>query len=223
MKKTAFLIALICASWPAMAKKDLVLDKNDVERLFQEKLVSYQDLIAAQDIDGLQAAIKNFTHDETIILFEFSLSMPDMEPLPAQKAYFNRDPFINLLKNAQSLEQGSFELTYNLEEFQPQYGGGSAIIHDTGTAKGRLNESFSGDTYDFNVSQKCRNTISADAETMFKVDSIYCRMNIEYELVQKSIEPVENLQEASLEKPEIGDIISELEEKKRKASEIEEE
>ena len=220
MNKINLFIVVFCVLCSASsAASELILHKKDVERLFQEKLVSYQELISKHDISALQSAVKDFMHEETIILFEFSLKMPGMEALPAQKAYFNRDPFINLLKNANSLEPGSFELTYKLNDFQPQYGGGAAIIQDSGTAKGRLNETFSGDAYDFNVSQKCRNTISADAKTMFKVDSIYCRMEIEYQPVRDNVSPSDGVQEAALEKPVIGDIISELEEKKRKTSE----
>ncbi len=221
MSKAIFPALLACVLWSGTSLAEKVLDQQAVEALFQEKLISYQDLIAENKIEELQAAVKDFTHDETLILFEFSLQMPDQAPLPAQKAYFNREPFIALLKNAKSLEPDSFKIKYELEKFQPQFGGGSAIIHDSGTAQGRLNENFSGDSYDFKVTQKCRNTITADAKTMFKVDSIYCRMDIEYEPVYKIIKSVDHIQEVALEKPEIGDIISELEEKKRKESETE--
>ena len=191
-----------------------ILYKKDVESLFQEKLISYQDMIAEGEIKNLQEAVKDFTHEETIILFEFTLKPQDLPEMPVQRAYFNRDPFINLLRNAGSLKEDSFELTYQLDKFQPQYGGGSAIIYDSGTAKGQITEAFSGNDYLFSMTQECRNTISADAETMFKVDSIYCRMDVEYEPVQEAIISVDGADKV-LEKPPIDDIISDIEEKKQ--------
>ena len=212
---TVLLMVMVFLSVPVKAEK--ILDQNAVEKVFREKLISYQELISNNKIKELQEAVKEFTHEDTIILFEFALSLPGGKALPAQKAYFNRDPFIDLLKNASSLEPGSFKISYSLEEFSPQYGGKTAIIRDSGTAKGRLNESFSDNSYEFEVAQKCRNTISADAVTIFKVDSIYCRMDITYNPLNKSL--LEGAgQEIALEKPAINDIISEIEEKKRKKS-----
>ena len=212
-------LALITSVVPlsTQAAKPEILDKAAVEQLFQNKLISYQGMISENKIEELQQAVREFTHDETIVLFEFTLNLPDQAPLPAQRAYFNRDPFIQLLKNAESLDKDSFEISYQLDDFKPQYGGGSAIIRDSGTARGKMIEPFSGDEYKFNVSQECRNTISADATTTFKVDSIYCRMNIEYEPAQKTIISVDGSPVKELEKPPIADIISDIENKKKSA------
>ena len=212
-------LAMVTSMVPlsTQAAKPEILDKAAVEQLFQNKLISYQGMISENKIEELQQAVREFTHDETIVLFEFTLNLPDQAPLPAQRAYFNRDPFIQLLKNAESLDKDSFEISYQLDDFKPQYGGGSAIIRDSGTARGKMIEPFSGDEYKFNVSQECRNTISADAKTTFKVDSIYCRMNIEYEPAQKTIISVDGSPVKELEKPPIADIISDIENKKKSA------
>ncbi len=209
-----FLVCLTSLS-PLVFAGQNILNKQAVENAFRKKLISYQDMIAEERIDELQQAVRDLTHDKTIVLFEFSLKLPDDEPTAAQRAYFNRDPFIDLLKNAKILDKKSFKISYQLDEFKPQYGGGTAIIRDSGTARGKIKEPFSGNEYAFDMSQKCRNTISADAETTFKIDSIYCRMNVEYKPVSKhSISVVENAPVKELEKPPIADIISDIENKK---------
>ncbi len=180
LSRLIILLAIYFAPFTVQASDIEILDKTKVESLFQKKLGFFQQLISENRIDDLQAAVKEFTKDDTLILLEFSLKMPGQEALPAKKAYFNRDPFIMLMKNATYLDKESFEISYTLDKFQPQYGGSAAIIFDRAEAKGQLTEAFSGELYQFNMSQKCRNTISADIDTTFKVDSVYCRMEIDY-------------------------------------------
>ncbi|MCB9963333.1 MAG: hypothetical protein H6855_04840 [Rhodospirillales bacterium] len=187
-----------------------VLNRKDVERIFQDKLKTYQGLIAEGRISDLKEAVRDLTHKDTIILLEFDLQLPNVAALPPQKAYFNRDPFVDLIGNAGALDKNSFSMTYHLDKFSPQYGGGSAILFDSGTARGRMTEPYSGQAYDFTVTQKCRNTISADAVSSFKIDSIYCRMQIQYMPDQSTILAKDGGHAKALEKPAIADIMSDL-------------
>jgi hypothetical protein len=216
---SVFSVLVILAGFYSLsyAQEPEILDRRGVEKYFQMKLDHMRVLIREGKVEALKAAVADLSGSELIALFEFNLKMPNITGLPPQKAYFNREPFIALFGNSSLLNKDNFEMSYKLDKFQPQYGGASAILFDSGTASGELNEPFSGETYRFSLIQTCRNTISADAQTVFKVDSIYCRMDIDYTPLNKDAKEAEGIEGKPIEKPPIADIISDIEHKTKQA------
>ena len=132
-----------------------------------------------KDTSALKQQITALTNEKTIFLFEFTSQISGVD-FPQQRAYFDRDPFIALLDYTTNLHGENLEHTYKITKFLPQYGNKEVIIEDEGTASGMFSEPFLKKDVKFNVKQNCRNTISAGDETYFQIDSVYCRMHIEY-------------------------------------------
>jgi hypothetical protein len=163
---------------PARAD-EFVMDQKRLEELINKEFSTMREHLIAKDTAGLKQQIAALTHDKTIFLFEFTSTISGVD-FPQQRAYFDRDPFIALLDYTTNLSGEDLEHTYKITKFMPQYGNKEVIIIDEGTASGMFSEPFLKKDVQFHVKQNCRNTVSADSETYFKIDSVYCRMHIEY-------------------------------------------
>ncbi len=163
---------------PARAD-EFVMDQKKLEELINKEFRTMREHLIAKDTAALKQQISALTHDKTIFLFEFTSTISGVD-FPQQRAYFDRDPFIALLDYTTNLSGEDLQHTYKITKFMPQYGNKEVIIIDEGTASGIFSEPFMQKEVEFHVKQNCRNTVSADTETYFKIDSVYCRMHIEY-------------------------------------------
>ena len=175
---------VLLAGWlvifPGQAQsEEALLEQKQLQEKLDKEFKTIQKHLKNEDITSLKKQIDALTHDKTIFLFEFTSNVSGVD-FPQQRAYFDRTPFIDLLDYTSNLDGKSLKYDYKITKYLPQYGKRHAIIEDESTATGRFSEPFLKKDFDFRVKQNCRNTISANQSTYFQIDSVYCRMHIEY-------------------------------------------
>ena len=161
---------------PAMAEP--VMDRAEIQSHVQDLLGEMHGFFAQGDINDLRERLKDYTHDKTVMLFQYQVDLAETGPGPRRNAHFNRDPFLDMLSYASMLSSEHLKYEYELKEFQPLANEKAAILKDESMVFGRYIEPITGLALDFTLTQTCRHTITAYDGPPFRFDSIHCRADI---------------------------------------------